>query len=73
MKQAHHLRWNKSLNGPEVDQGIVNGWHLSWNPDNERFYFGDENGVGVATFKEWHNAVYYARTHQRKARNSDKI
>jgi hypothetical protein len=41
MKQpGHHLQWNTSLNEPEVDQGIVNGWHLSWNPDDGRFYVG---------------------------------
>ena len=67
MKQpAHRLQWNKRLNEPEVDQGIVNGWHLSWNPDDRRFYVGDEDGVGVATFKLWNDAVYYARTHKRE-------
>jgi hypothetical protein len=67
MKQpAHRLRWNTNRIEPEVDQGIVNGWHLSWNPDDGRFYVGDEDGVGVATFKQWNNAVYYARTHKRK-------
>jgi hypothetical protein len=72
MKQtSHHLQWNKSRDEPEVDQGIVNGWYLSWNPDDGRFYVGDEYGIATATFKEWKNAVRYARTHQRKVRNSD--
>ena len=62
-----YVQWNTNLNEPEVDQGVENGWYLSWNPDDGRFYVSaDENGVAVATFKEWSNAVYYARTHKRK-------
>jgi len=45
---------------------MENGWHLSWNPDDGRFYVGDKDGIGAATFKQWNNAVYYARTHKRK-------
>jgi hypothetical protein len=70
MKQAaHKLQWNERLNEPAVDQGIENGWHLSWNPDDGRFYVGGEHGIATATFKEWRNAVRYARTHQRKGQN----
>lgn len=68
MKQAaHYLQWNKTQNEPNVDQGILNGWHLSWNPDDGRFYVGDEGGIGVATFKRWTNAVYYAKRHNKGA------
>lgn len=60
MAQAQRLR----LNGrePDVEQGMVNGFGLSWNPDDERFYVvrGEDT---VATFREFRNAVRYARTH----------
>ncbi len=46
-------------NEPMVDQGELNGWHLSWNPDTNRFHV--ESARRNAVFKEWRNAVGYAR------------
>jgi hypothetical protein len=62
MKQpARRLAMNG--NEPFVDQGILNGWQMSWNPDDNRFYVANCREV-VATFARWSNAVYYARTHE---------
>lgn len=47
---------------PEVDQGEINGWNVSWNPDDGRFYV--VAGKRVATFVLWANATYWARTHK---------
>lgn len=51
----------------EVDQGEVNGYPISFNPDDQRFYVhekGTTDGTAtLATFKEVRNAVQYARTH----------
>ena len=46
---------------PLVDQGKINDWLVSWNPDDGRFYV--EKDSKVRTFKEWRNAVYYCKTH----------
>ena len=59
---AHYLEWNDAE--PCVDQGIVNGWNMSYNPDDNRFYVSpNEDSTDARTFKEWRNAVRYARTH----------
>jgi hypothetical protein len=63
---AHRL----AMNGDEpfVDQGRENGWHMSWNPDNNRFCVcAKDDGVATATFKDWRNAVQYARRHKKPA------
>lgn len=48
-----------------VDQAIVNGKPLTWNPDDSRFYVhaqGTLDGTAVlGTFKEFRNAVQYAK------------
>ncbi len=54
-------------NEPMIDQGIINGWNMSWNPDDNRYYVarivrGDELEF-VANYNAWRNAVQYARTH----------
>jgi hypothetical protein len=56
------------MNGsePAIVQPCVNGWSISWNPDDGRWYVeipGEPRAV-VATFKERHNAMQYARTHE---------
>lgn len=56
-------RLSKLANGePAVDQGVLNGKILSWNPDDGRFYVNNGDEV-LATFKDWRNAVYYAKKH----------
>ena len=54
-------------NEPMIDQGIINGWNMSWNPDDNRYYVartvrGDELEF-VASYNAWRNAVQYARKH----------
>ena len=48
----------------DVDQGIVHGWQVSWNPDDDRFYVERADGTAAATFKAFRNAVQYCRTHK---------
>lgn len=49
---------------PEIRQEPINGFTISWNPDDSRFYVEDSEGVR-ATFNRlgWKNVVYYAKTH----------
>lgn len=61
--EPYHLRITPA-NVIAVDQGIKNGWFMSWNPDDNRFYVSKNRDASDArTFKEWRNAVRYARTH----------
>lgn len=54
----------KDLTGMiEIDQGQVNGWRLTYNPDDERYYV-QAGQVVVATFKELRNAKQYAKTRE---------
>ena len=59
---AHRLATNGDT--PAINQGVVHGWYLSWNPDDDRFYVGAANGLATATFSELRNAVQYARKHK---------
>lgn len=56
------------MNGtePSVVQPCVNGWPISWNPDDGRWYVEapDTPVVAVATFKDRRNAMQYARNHE---------
>lgn len=62
------IRLSLTHNGePTVDQGRINDWYMSWNPDDNRFYVSHNDfGIAAARFKRWSNAVYYARTHTHK-------
>ena len=51
-------------NEPAVIQPSVNGWQMSWNPDDGRWYVEDRNDVAVATFKDRRNAIQYAKKHK---------
>lgn len=53
------------MNGdePAVIQPSVNGWAISWNPDDDRWYVSHMNDTR-ATFKERQNALHWARTHE---------
>ena len=59
------LEMLKDANGePAVDQGQLNGWWISWNPDDGRWYVSErDDGVASATFGEMRNARRWARTH----------
>jgi hypothetical protein len=50
-------------NEPAITQPPMNGWDISWNPDDNRWYVCGNDAVTVATFKERRNAMQYARTH----------
>lgn len=60
--------FKRIMNGeePAITQPNINGHSLSWNPDDGRFYVQatvDPASETLATFREWKNAVYYAKTH----------
>ena len=44
---------------PAVTQAVVNGWQLSWNPDDGRWYA--ERGDEWLSRKDWRNIVQAAR------------
>lgn len=52
--------------GVAVDQGLVHGWSISYNPDDDRFYVERKDGIAAATFKRWSNAVSWAKAHKPK-------
>jgi len=59
IRNLHH-RLNRTHDGEiHPDQGIINKFFLSFNPDDNRFYVcNDENGTNVrSTFKRFDNAV----------------
>ena len=64
MKRNPSHKLQRISNGePDVDQGCINGYELSFNPDDNRFYVTDSDGGTVATFKEFRNAVQWSRNH----------
>ena len=50
---------------PAIDQGIIHGWRVSWNPDDDRYYIHDmpEIAVGVSTHKYFRNVIQWCRVH----------
>ena len=54
---------------PYIDQGLVHGLPVTWNPDDEKFHVhatGIEDGTQVlGRFTSWNNTVAFA---QRKGR-----
>lgn len=63
MRRRKHY-WKDPVTGePFVNQQDENGWGMSWNPDDNRWYVHDKNGDVVATYSERRNAVQYARQH----------
>jgi hypothetical protein len=64
MSHGIYLIRSVTTSEPRVDQGYVNGWFMSYNPDDNRFYVSQHpNSDHARTFREWRNAVRYARTH----------
>lgn len=63
MTQGYRIR--KDADGStSVEQHEINGWTITWNPDDRRFYVSrGTDGVATATFSRWSNAVYYAKNH----------
>jgi glutamate/tyrosine decarboxylase-like PLP-dependent enzyme len=51
-----------------VEQTPVNGWAISFNPDDDRFYVHNADGSTAATFTALRNARQYARGHTLNAR-----
>lgn len=66
MISAITQRFHKIWNGPEpaVTQAAVNGWQLSWNPDDKRWYVERPDVTAAAAFKEFRNATNWARKHK---------
>lgn len=62
-----HGLYSIHMNGaePEVLQAQIGRFQLTWNPDDGRYYVEDiMNPASVAaTFKEYRNAVFYAKKH----------
>lgn len=63
MRRAKHPIRKTDQGKIAVDQGIINGWFLTYNPDDSRFYICEQNNGAdpVATFKHHHNAVRHCR------------
>lgn len=62
MSQGYRIK--KESNGePCVNQHRVNGWNITWNPDDTRFYLERGDWRTGATFKELRNAVQWAKKH----------
>lgn len=59
MTQGYLIR-RTAAGEPCIDQHEINGWCITWNPDDARYYV--QRGEATATFKEFRNAVQYART-----------
>ena len=49
---------------PAVTQATVNGWPITWNPDDERFHVQRLDRTSAGTFKELRNARQYAKMHE---------
>ena len=60
----HTKPYRRKMHGtePAINQGTLNGFDLSYNPDDERFYIVRDDET-LATFRHWHNATRYCRTH----------
>jgi hypothetical protein len=58
------LRQGLRMNGAEpcVEQRTVNGYNISWNPDDERFYVYKGEDC-VTHYKDMRNAVSYCKNH----------
>ena len=59
---CYKLRMNGAE--PAIDQGIIHGRQVTWNPDDSRFYIENPDGTTAATFKDLRNAIQWCRTHK---------
>lgn len=50
---------------PSIDQHIINGWAVTYNPDDERFHVARPKPFAptAARFREMRNAVSWAKGH----------
>lgn len=46
---------------PLIEQGLVHGKRVTWNPDDALFYVHAPRNETLGRFKEWRNTVQYAR------------
>lgn len=47
---------------PAITQAVINGWQLTWNPDDKRYYL-EAGERKQPNFKDYRNAVQYAKKH----------
>lgn len=65
---THGVSVIKTASGePVVDQQVLYGWTITWNPDDEMFHAERGDGTSAARFRSLRNMVQYARTHRRDA------
>ena len=64
MKRPKYYWRDPATGEPYVHQPDENGWQVSWNPDDGRWYIHDNNWDTVATFADRRNAVQYAHSHK---------
>jgi hypothetical protein len=55
--------WNKTE--PAVEQPPINGWAISWNPDDSHWYVTAPDGE-TRSYSALRNAVQFARKHSPK-------
>lgn len=48
---------------PAITQPDCNGWKISWNPDDQRWYVAAPGNPPHVSFNARRNAMQYARTH----------
>lgn len=60
--RPHSCRWDAD-GQPEVDQGLVYGNSVTWNPDDGLFYVhsGRDELKVLGRFADWRNAVQFAK------------
>ena len=61
------IEWNDEMGEPQINQGTVHGFPVSWNPDTDRFYLHDKDkdeivlNTFVGTMTGFRNLVQSAR------------
>ena len=68
--EAHMIQRTKATMNPHragepaIRQPSVNGWDISWNPDDGKWYVSHPDTLeAVGIYKERRNALAYARKH----------
>lgn len=50
---------------PAINQHAINGWFISWNPDDQKYHVAIDApyASSAAVFSEYRNAVQWAKKH----------
>lgn len=65
------LIWNNHRDEPMVGQASLNGWRISWCPDDEMFHVGEPRGQRTwVRRKSLRNARQWAKENEYDVRNA---